>query len=64
MTRDRKPWVGDQVHDEDADREAIITDVRRKEGYILRPLHGGVEWTAPTSERLTVTAPQAERDSF
>ncbi|MEV5289900.1 hypothetical protein AB0K64_01505 [Streptomyces sp. NPDC053741] len=64
MTRDRKPWVGDQVHDEDTGREAIITDVRRKEGYILRPLHGGVEWTSTTPERLTITVPLEERDSL
>ncbi|MEV1096503.1 hypothetical protein AB0I87_13660 [Streptomyces sp. NPDC049952] len=64
MTRDRKPWVGDQVHDEDTDREAIITDVRRKEGYILRPLHGGSEWTSTTPERLRITVPLEDRDSL
>jgi hypothetical protein len=28
VTKNGKPWIGDQVHDEEAQRDGIITDVR------------------------------------
>jgi hypothetical protein len=50
-------WVGDQVFDEDAEREGIITDVSSGV-YVLRPVAGGgPEWTNSERDRLRVTVP-------
>ncbi|MEV7867503.1 hypothetical protein AB0P17_15680 [Streptomyces sp. NPDC088124] len=57
--RDGKVWVGDQIHDKAADRDGIVTDVRSGT-YVLRPLHGGPEWTAETATELTVVVPLDE----
>ncbi|MFF9210501.1 MULTISPECIES: hypothetical protein [unclassified Streptomyces] len=62
MTEEKAPWVGDQVHDANADREGVITDV--KNGlYILRPVHRywGETWTAADPEKLTITMSRQER---
>jgi hypothetical protein len=61
VTRDGRPWVGDQVTDKATGREAVVTDVR--EGvYVLRPLRGPVvPWTAESDEQLTITAPREQR---
>ncbi|MFF3453726.1 hypothetical protein ACFYXH_05230 [Streptomyces sp. NPDC002730] len=48
--------MGDQVHDEAAGRDGIVTDVRGGT-YVLRPLLGPGEWTAENNEKLTVTVP-------
>lgn len=59
MNQQGKPWVGDKVRDEDAEREGIITDVRGGV-YVLRPLYGMGEWTSEDADRLTVVAPRQE----
>lgn len=57
----RSPWVGDQVHDDRAGRDAIVTDVRDGT-YVLRPLHGsGARWTSDDPARLTVVVPRDQR---
>jgi hypothetical protein len=62
VTGIRKPWVGDQVHDASMGREAIVSDVRDGTTYVLRHLHGGgLTWTAPDPEKLTVTVPREDR---
>ncbi|MFC4503407.1 MULTISPECIES: hypothetical protein [Streptomyces] len=48
MTDERQPWVGDLIHDKDADRRGIVTDVRVGAVWVLRP------------ERLVVVTPSAE----
>ncbi|QHA04618.1 hypothetical protein GQF42_16135 [Streptomyces broussonetiae] len=61
MTIEKSPWVGDQVHDEDAGREGVVTDVQGGT-YILRPLAGGGgEWASTTPKRLRVTVPRSRR---
>jgi hypothetical protein len=60
MTLDGKPWVGDQIHDEDLDRDGIITDVRAGT-YVLRPLWGRGEWTNQDHERLTLIVALQDR---
>jgi hypothetical protein len=56
-----KPWVGDLIHDEDADRNGIVTDVRGGALWVLRPEHGGGgEWTSEHPDRLTVVVPHEE----
>lgn len=52
-----KVWVGDRVHDEDAGRDAIVSDVRGGTTYILRTLTGGREWTSENPGRLTMMVP-------
>ncbi|AZS70854.1 hypothetical protein DDE74_07780 [Streptomyces lydicus] len=54
------PWVGDLVHDEDADRTGIISDVR-KGVYVLRPDTGPGEWFCSAPDRLTLIVPREER---
>lgn len=58
----REPWVGDQVHDGHANREGVITDVK-KGTYVLRPLgrYSGGTWPASDPAQLTVTVPREER---
>lgn len=61
MTRDGRAWVGDQVRDETAERDGIVTDLRQGL-YVLRPLHGSRgEWIADSDEQLTVTVPRENR---
>ncbi|MFI0899389.1 hypothetical protein [Streptomyces sp. NPDC020983] len=61
MTRNGKPWVGDQVTDKATGREAVITDIRQGV-YVLRPVRGPVvTWTADSDEHLTLTAPREQR---
>ncbi|MGW3153986.1 hypothetical protein ACWDG9_04670 [Streptomyces sp. NPDC001073] len=56
--KDGKAWVGDTVHDEIADKTAIVTDVQRGSTFILRPPSGGGEsWVAQDPSKLTVVEP-------
>ncbi|MFJ3497754.1 hypothetical protein ACIPPJ_29770 [Streptomyces sp. NPDC086091] len=56
-----KAWVGDQVWDEDAGKEGVVTDVRGGV-YVLRELYTwALTWTAPGGDRLRVTVPRLER---
>jgi hypothetical protein len=58
VTRNGRPWVGDQVTDTATGREAVITDVRQGV-YVLRPLRGPViTWTVDCDAHLTLTAPR------
>ncbi|MER8033389.1 hypothetical protein ABTZ78_30985 [Streptomyces bauhiniae] len=50
----RGAWVGDLVHDEDADRRGIVTDVRGGTLWVLRPEYGTGQWTSESPERLTL----------
>ncbi|MFD0210794.1 hypothetical protein ACFVH9_17075 [Streptomyces hirsutus] len=62
MTEEKPPWVGDQVHDANADKEGVVTDVKNGT-YILRPVHSywGQTWTASDAEVLTITVSRLER---
>ncbi|MET9778493.1 hypothetical protein ABZ023_30315 [Streptomyces sp. NPDC006367] len=61
MTEERTPWVGDQVHDAEAGKEGVVTDVRNGT-YILREVHSwSLLWTVPDAERLTVVMTREER---
>ncbi|MGV9318423.1 hypothetical protein [Streptomyces sp. NPDC003660] len=51
-------WVGDLVHDEDAGRRGIVTDVRGGSMWVLRPEFGTGQWTSLTPGRLTVLMPR------
>ncbi|MGW2466528.1 hypothetical protein [Streptomyces bauhiniae] len=51
-------WVGDLVHDEDAGRRGIVTDVRGGAMWVLRPEFGTGQWTSLAPERLTVLMPR------
>ncbi|MFJ3665092.1 hypothetical protein ACIPSE_01410 [Streptomyces sp. NPDC090106] len=54
-------WVGDQVHDSNAGREGIVTDIRAGT-YVLRPLHSWTDlWTAPDVGCLEITVSREER---
>ena len=63
MTEEQtKAWVGDQVWDEEADREGIVSDKRGDGTYLLREAHvWTVTWTALNADKLTVTVPREER---
>ncbi|MFI2188279.1 hypothetical protein [Streptomyces sioyaensis] len=52
--------MGDLVHDEDADRTGILSDVR-KGVYVLRPDIGPGEWFCDAPDRLTLVVPREER---
>ncbi|MDX3855057.1 MULTISPECIES: hypothetical protein [unclassified Streptomyces] len=55
MSGERTPWVGDLIHDEDADRRGIVTDVQGGAVWVLRPELGpGRWWTSEHPERLTL----------
>ncbi|MFB7650457.1 MULTISPECIES: hypothetical protein [unclassified Streptomyces] len=55
-------WVGDQVFDEEACREGIVSDVKRDGTYILREVClWALTWTAQDPDKLTVTVPREER---
>jgi hypothetical protein len=62
MTEDEpKAWVGDQVWDEDAEKEGVVTDVKAGT-YVIREVYAWARtWTAPSSERLRVTVSRLER---
>ncbi|KAA0927013.1 hypothetical protein FGF04_31750 [Streptomyces apricus] len=55
-------WVGDQVWDEAAEKEGVVTDVKNGV-YELRPLNRtwGETWTVRDGTKLTVTVPREER---
>ncbi|MEU6028043.1 hypothetical protein ABZ825_13615 [Streptomyces tauricus] len=61
MSGERKPWVGDLIHDEEANRRGVVTDVRSAGVWVLRPEAGGREWTSEHPERLTVVTPRERR---
>ncbi|MEU7265196.1 hypothetical protein AB0A84_15950 [Streptomyces albidoflavus] len=56
----RNPWAGDLVHDEEADRRGIATDVRGGTGWVLRPERGVVRRTSERPGRLTLLASREE----
>ncbi|WP_329812510.1 hypothetical protein [Streptomyces sp. GSL17-113] len=57
-TTQRRPRIGETVHDECAGRDAIVTDVRSSGAYVLRPPFGiGGEWTAHDPEQLVALRP-------
>lgn len=58
------PWVGDQVRDEDARREGIVTDVQWGTVYILRAVNGPDQWQNRNGGQLTVTVPLRDRAEF
>ncbi|WP_406206109.1 hypothetical protein [Streptomyces decoyicus] len=54
------PWVGDLIHDEDAGRRGVVTDVRDGSLWVLRPECGPGQWTSEHPERLTVVTPREQ----
>ncbi|MFJ9030033.1 hypothetical protein ACIRQP_16210 [Streptomyces sp. NPDC102274] len=58
MSSERTPWVGDLIHDEDADRRGIVTNVLGGAVWELRPELGPGRWTSEHPERLTVVTPR------
>ncbi|MFB7931589.1 hypothetical protein ACFC4C_21040 [Streptomyces sp. NPDC056039] len=60
MTRERKAWVGDLIHDEVADRRGFVADVRGGTVWVLRPECGPGQWTSRQPERLVVVKPREE----
>ncbi|MBV7651626.1 hypothetical protein C0Q64_04460 [Streptomyces albidoflavus] len=56
----RTPWVGDLVHDEEAGRRGIVTDVRGGTVWVVRPEYGVERWTSERPERLTLLTPREE----
>lgn len=63
MTEKRiSAWVGDQVFDEEAHREGIVSDVKRDGTYILREIYAwALTWTTQGPDKLTVTVPRQDR---
>jgi hypothetical protein len=61
MTARRRAWVGDLIHDEDADRRGIVTDVQGGRVWVLRPEAGPGRWTSDRPELLTVVTPRESR---
>lgn len=59
MRQSGKPWVGDVVRDEVADRQGVVSDVQRGV-YVLRPMWGTGEWTAESVDDLTLVVPREE----
>lgn len=57
----RRAWVGDLIHDEDADRRGIVADVRGGTTWVLRPEYGPDRWTSRQPERLRVIKSREER---
>lgn len=61
MTGEREAWVGDQVWDEVANKEGIVSDVKGQT-FILREVYAwALTWTALGNEHLTVTVTREER---
>ncbi|MCC9742100.1 hypothetical protein [Streptomyces sp. MNU89] len=56
-----RAWVGDLIHDEDADRRGIVADVRGGATWVLRPEHGPDRWTSRQPDRLRVIKTREER---
>ena len=61
MTKNGKTWIGDQVHDEEAQRDGIITDVRAGV-YVLRTVYGAREWTTKNPGHLTIVVPRGKEN--
>ncbi|MFH9061334.1 hypothetical protein ACH4GM_08990 [Streptomyces coeruleorubidus] len=61
MTGERRPWVGDLIHDETADRRGVVTDVRGGAVWVLRPESGPGQWISRQPDRLRVLKPREER---
>jgi hypothetical protein len=59
--QERRAWVGDLIHDEDADRRAIVADVRGGSTWVLRPEYGTHRWTSNRPDRLRVIKTREER---
>ncbi|MEU7089643.1 hypothetical protein OG350_30145 [Streptomyces achromogenes] len=57
----RRAWVGDLIHDEDADRRGIVADVRGGATWVLRPEYGPDRWTSQRPDRLRVIKTREER---
>ncbi|MEW2166117.1 hypothetical protein AB0912_24410 [Streptomyces sp. NPDC007084] len=58
---ERSAWVGDQVFDEDAGKEGIVSDVKAGT-FVIRELYARpLTWTAPGPERLRITVTREER---
>ncbi|MFD8685387.1 hypothetical protein [Streptomyces sp. NPDC059651] len=62
--KDGRPWVGDQVYDEDADREGIVSDVQGGSVYILRSVYGHDQWQNLNGDRLKITVSLQDRVRF
>lgn len=60
MSAKRSPWVGDLIHDEDAGRRGIVTDVQGGAVWVLRPEAGPGRWTSEQPERLSVVTLREE----
>jgi hypothetical protein len=52
--------VGDLIHDEDAGRRGVVTDVKHGVLWVLRPEYGSERWMSERPERLTVVTPREE----
>ena len=48
----RRAWMGDLIHDEDADRRGIVADVSGGATWVLRPEAGPDRWTSRRPDRL------------
>ncbi|MFF8452367.1 hypothetical protein ACF06Q_32425 [Streptomyces leeuwenhoekii] len=59
--RKRRAWVGDLIHDEEADRRGIVTDVRGGAVWVLRPEYGPGRWSSRQPHRLRVIKTREER---
>lgn len=59
--QERRAWVGDLIHVEDADRRGIVADVRGGVTWVLRPESGPDRWTSQLPERLRVIKTREER---
>ncbi|MGW1605000.1 hypothetical protein [Streptomyces eurythermus] len=57
----RRAWVGDLIHDDDADRHGIVTDVYGGSTWVLRPERGPDQWTSQQPHRLRVIKTREER---
>ncbi|MER7403404.1 hypothetical protein ABT373_13180 [Streptomyces sp. NPDC000070] len=64
MTGERRPGVGDLIHDETTDRCGVVTDVRGGAVWVLRPESGPGQWTSRQPDRLRVLKPREQRLSW
>jgi len=62
MTEERpRVGIGDQVWDDDAGREGIVTDMQGGT-YVIGPVYmWAATWTAPSDEKLEVVLSREER---
>ncbi|MEV5596264.1 ATP-binding protein [Streptomyces sp. NPDC052496] len=58
----QSPWVGDLIHDEDARRRGIVTDVHGGTVWVLRPEWGQRLWTSRRPDRLTLIMPREQME--